>query len=181
MKTFHQILDELAMKKAEIYYDISPTNFGADITTFGKNKYVFWFNAVYDNSTYFLKSLNDAFMKSLYYYGDIDFGIWEIYFQDEEGNYDVSKKESGISLQLFSALETIIKKFIREMKPEAFYFTGYMSETSRIKLYKFLAKKINRATKKYFYYSFKEANEIYFAFLPKETEEIYKKFKDNKL
>jgi hypothetical protein len=67
---------------------------------------------------------------------------WEVGFVDEKGSVKISPKNRGVALELFSALPKAVEMFIKAKKPSTFYFTSDKTETSRVKLYKLLAKKI---------------------------------------
>lgn len=67
---------------------------------------------------------------------------WEVWFEDESGDTALSPKRKGAAIELFSALEEVMKNFITEKKPVLFHFAADVTEPSRVKLYKLLAKKI---------------------------------------
>lgn len=70
---------------------------------------------------------------------------WEVYFEDEQGEIDIQPKRKGAAIEVFSALEVVIKKFLTSKKPPVFHFSSNVGEGSRVKLYKLLAKKISKS------------------------------------
>ena len=67
---------------------------------------------------------------------------WEVGFVDDKGSVKISPKDKGVALQLFSAMPKAVEMFIKAKKPSTFYFTSDVTETSRVRLYKHLAKKV---------------------------------------
>jgi hypothetical protein len=65
---------------------------------------------------------------------------WRIEFADSKGMTMTSAKEKGVGLQVFAALEQIVKKFLKEKKPEAVEFAGVGA--SKLKLYDLAVKRI---------------------------------------
>ena len=70
----------------------------------------------------------------------LPFDYWTVSFEDEKGWTSTMPKEEGVALELFAALDTIFRKFIKEKNPEVIYFSGWGE--SKVKLYTLLAKKI---------------------------------------
>lgn len=66
-------------------------------------------------------------------------GQWYIYFEDEKGTMSKAPKERGVALQLFAALQEVLKNFIKTKKPMRFEFKGMPGEASREKLYNTIA------------------------------------------
>jgi hypothetical protein len=77
---------------------------------------------------------------------------WEISFETELGEVEqmVSNRESAH--QVFAGVEESFKLFMKKYNPNLFYFTSVAGESSRIKLYNFLAKKIAKKNYAYIYY-----------------------------
>ena len=75
---------------------------------------------------------------------DLGYVMWEIGFEDETGGTGTTGKVGGKgAIELFAALEHIIKGFIKKFAPEIVSFAG--KGASKTKLYKLLAKKIEKA------------------------------------
>lgn len=66
---------------------------------------------------------------------------FEIDFQDEEGEMISITKKPGVGLQLFAAIESWFKDWIKRKNPEGIEFES-TGEPSKTKLYKSLAKRI---------------------------------------
>lgn len=65
---------------------------------------------------------------------------WYIEFVDKKGMTTMSPKNKGVALELFAALEEIIKKFLDKEKPEVVTFFGMGA--SKVKLYDLAVKKM---------------------------------------
>jgi hypothetical protein len=77
-------------------------------------------------------------------YADMGYVMWEIGFEDETGGTGTTGKVGGKSaIELFAALESIIKNFMKKFVPEVIGFSG--KGGSKTKLYKLLAKKMTKA------------------------------------
>ena len=68
--------------------------------------------------------------------------VWEVTFEDAQGNRYQSEKRKGAAIELFAALEKVFNDFIAKTLPNKFRFTADIDEKSRVKLYNTLAKKI---------------------------------------
>ena len=77
-----------------------------------------------------------------FYNATNDFGEdnWDIAFYGPSLSPGIKGDKNKVALETFAAVEKLTKDFLKEFKPKYFYFTG--TGTSRIKLYKTLAKKI---------------------------------------
>lgn len=67
---------------------------------------------------------------------------WVISFEDQNGNVDMNKKDSGVSLKLFAAINKIFVDFLNKYNPDNFNFSAKDNEKSRVKLYGTLSKSI---------------------------------------
>lgn len=74
--------------------------------------------------------------------------LWTITFEDVGARMEMVEKPKGVALNLFAALENVMEKFIRAKKPLVFDFSAETSvdvaDTSRMKLYDLLARKIRK-------------------------------------
>jgi len=68
-----------------------------------------------------------------------------ITFEDDRGNTLISKKDKGVAIQLFAAIESIVSEFVKSEKPILINFSGNSKEKSKLKLYSLLAKKIAKS------------------------------------
>lgn len=75
--------------------------------------------------------------------------IWEIEFFDDEMDMDTSPKTPGVAIKLFAAIQKLTEKFIIEEHPAIIEFYPSDDNRGRLKLYKTLAKKIERKHKDY--------------------------------
>ena len=113
-----QYLTELAMKSGTIINV--------------KKKRGFHYNAkidLEDGTQWFFNAVNND---------PRDEDSWDISFYQSGMEEVKDKRKSG--LQLFAAVEKLVRDFLKWGKPEYFYFTG--TGASRIKLYETLAKRI---------------------------------------
>jgi hypothetical protein len=122
MRFKRYIINELSMKKGT---EISPAKVSKE---------------VYEQTI----SLEDGLIfkfKAHYFRSD---DMWEIVFEDEEKRtYQIGKRK-GAALELFAALENVLKNFILKTLPNKFRFTADVEEKSRVKLYDLIAKKIEK-------------------------------------
>ena len=77
-----------------------------------------------------------------YYNATNDFGEdnWNISFYGDSLSPGVRGDKHKVALETFAAVEKLTKEFLKEFKPNRFYFSA--SGVSRIKLYQTLVKKI---------------------------------------
>ena len=90
-------------------------------------------------------ALEDRFNLTLASPSDIKY--WDINFKDIMGMETMQPKDKGIALKLFGALENEITKFIKSQRPRVIRFRVSDNSASRLKLYKFLANKIEKSGK----------------------------------
>lgn len=69
---------------------------------------------------------------------------WDINFKDYLGREGIEPKGKGVALRLFAVLEQEIGKLINNRKPEVMRFRVSDSTDSRFKLYKTIARKIEK-------------------------------------
>jgi hypothetical protein len=73
--------------------------------------------------------------------------LWTITFEDVGGKMEMEEKPRGVALNLFAALGNVMEKFIKAKKPLVFEFSAEDvggADTSRMKLYDLLARKISK-------------------------------------
>ena len=73
--------------------------------------------------------------------------LWTITFEDVNAKMEIEEKPKGVALNLFAALENVMEKFIKAKKPLVFEFSAEDvggSDTSRMKLYDLLARRISK-------------------------------------
>lgn len=83
--------------------------------------------------------------KGSWIFYDRDVEEWEIAFTDDTGTIKTSPKSPKTAIELFAAIEKVVKDFIIKYKPEAIRFSG-LGE-SKDKLYSMLSKRIVKSGK----------------------------------
>lgn len=79
-------------------------------------------------------------------------GVWNVEFAemvkavrsefgDTVNHYTFKKTGSGNEFEVFATIKAIVAQFVKEYKPEVFYFTSDKSDKSRSRLYKTLSQK----------------------------------------
>ena len=145
---FEEYILELSMKK------------GTDIKIIQDTSYAYHARITLDNGEIFKVFTNGDYMPVWVLTGEDSIPVkdnitdvfkWEVYFEDDMGKTELAPKEKGTSLQLFAALEQYFKDFIKKKKPDMIEFSSDKGESSRMKLYNLLSKKIQKGgyTNKY--------------------------------
>lgn len=123
MSTFKRYLTELSMKREATL----------DVDTNSENQYKIKIK-LEDGEIFWFICNREGKKKG--------FETWEIVFLDKNNNAKMAPKSKGTALQLFAALPKVVEMFIKAKQPTTFYFTADPFETSRVKLYTRLAKRI---------------------------------------
>ena len=125
MKPFKQYITELFN---------NPLRF-KKYSSLGNSRYVFNVPKVGQYDAYFKKE------------GRKDKPIYQFYFEDPDGDIEISNVGHKASIQVFSTVAAILKDFIENKTPKKFYFDADKSVgDSRTVLYHRLAKKIEKET-----------------------------------
>lgn len=165
----NQYITELSMmKKPKIKYIDRPTYFHADIEldmedVYQQSMLMFRFDCNLDALMSYMMSAFPVLLKAKEDFhaeiaemgGDhFDAGgdlpapaLWTITFEDVGGRMEMVEKPKGVALNLFAALETVMEKFIKAKKPLVFEFSAEDvggADTSRMRLYDLLARKISK-------------------------------------
>lgn len=149
-----------------IYKD-TPVNFFLDAYRFSLHSDLFGLlmNTKFDINNIIARMVQDEL------YNDHVYG-WDISFTDSKGKFSISPKEHGVSLQLFAGLEEAIKIFNEKHKPEILSYSSFAGEKSKVKLYKLLARKIEK--KGFELYEFDYSDMHYWIFVKKKLDDRIK-------
>lgn len=140
-------------RDTKIDYSSKPDSFYATITLVGGEEFKIYAASDWYSVFHLSKKLlipEDKIVKEVKGKNMYGLYIWNIDFVDEKGEIEISPKGKGVSLQLFAAIEKYMKDFYKKHDPQGIEFSGNAKETSRIKLYTHLAKKIEKSGYKYF-------------------------------
>lgn len=158
----NRYITELSMaKKPKIKILNKPTLYHADIEldmedVYQQSKLLFYFDATLDTVPSYMrghfpvlmKSYNDYFTAIEEMHGNPNDlpapAIWTITFEDSAAHMEIEEKPRGVALNLFAAIEKVMRDFVKAKKPLVFSFSSEEFEESRVKLYNLLAKRISK-------------------------------------
>jgi len=92
---------------------------------------------------------------------------WDIEFEDENHDQNLAPKSVSTALSLFAALEQVFANWFIKYKPNFFFFGSLNTESSRVKLYDTIAKKVKKNLSNYNHFKFKLGQIEYNFFIKK--------------